>query len=188
MARTNETRNYHQFNPVHAHNGKNPFTFDYGAMGAVPGAYATAKQWGEIGYRIIKGCTGAKVYSLDENGKAHAYTVFSQHQVRRTRKGITAEKLAEIIAETRLEGERKMAVQYRKFGIVWTPHDIIQAHAALEAVYNEQQPERERRKNDRIAEQIKAREEENERKNQPPENGSDFVDTDAASGGFLEIM
>jgi len=185
MARTNETRNYHQFNPVHAYNGKNPFTFDYGAMGAAPGAYATAKQWNEIGYRIIKGCTGAKVYSLDENGKAHAYTVFSQHQVKRTRKGITAEKLAEIIAETTLEGERKMGVQYRKFGICWTPGNILSAHAALEAIYNEQAPERERRKNDRIAAAIQARDAEKEK---TLENGEEFIDPDAASGGFLEIM
>ena len=185
--RASENTIYSAFNIARAAAGKNPFTFRHGLADIAPGAYATAKQWSELGYRVERGCTGTKIYSIDEQERAHVYSVFGVNQVKRKRGGMEPEKLAELIAEVTIKGTEKAERARKKYGVV-DPEEARRVLDAVEALYIEQQPERERRKNDRIAEQIKAREEENERKNQPPENGSDFVDADAASGGFLEIM
>lgn len=151
MAKANIDVNYSAYNIARAAAGKNPFTFRRGLSDLTPGAYATAAQWRDLGYKIRKGCTASRVYSVDaESGKASCYCVFSAAQVRRTQAAtIKAAELEQLAAETAGKGLVKAQTAARKYGEL----DQAAAAAAYKAVvelYAEQAPEREQARKNRL--------------------------------------
>ena len=190
MAKANLDTNYAAYNIARAADGKNPFTFRHGLCDLLPGAYATAKQWAALGYRVRKGERASFIYSVNaETEKASRYGVFRLDQVRRTQAAtIKAADLEQLAAETAGKGLEKAQTAARKFGEL----DQAAAAAAYKAVldlYAEQAPEREQARKNRQAAAEQARDERNAAQAARKAAASaEFINVDAAEGGDLDEL